>query len=69
MARRISLKSIISRLVAVHSDLEKLPPLSPADKVKLEHNRDIEHLYYSSKLEGSKLTHERLNNAIHGSVI
>ncbi len=69
MIRRLSVDSIISRLVEIRSDLEKLPPLSPADKVKLEHNRDIEHLYYSSKLEGSKLTHERLNNAIHGSVI
>ncbi len=69
MARHLSLDTIISRLVAVRADLEKLPPLSPADRVKLEHNQDIEHLYYSSKLEGTMLTHERLNNAIHGSAI
>ncbi len=40
--------------------MRKLPPLSPVDRVKLEHERDIEHLYYSSKLEGTLLTDQRL---------
>jgi len=69
MARRLTLNSIISRLVEVRSDLNKLPPLSATDKVKLDHNRDIDHLYYSSKLEGTMLSHERLNHAVHGSAI
>jgi hypothetical protein len=63
---RTTLGAIISRLVEVDSDMQKLPPLSAVDKVKLEHDRDIEHLYYSSKLEGTLLTGQRLDKAIHG---
>lgn len=68
MARR-SLISLISRLASVHSELQKLPPLPSVDKVKLQHDQDIEHLYYSSKLEGTNLTDRRLENAIHGTAI
>ena len=62
-----TLNTLLSRLVKVDSEIKKLPPLSAVDKVKLEHDRDIEHLYYSSKLEGSTLTDERLDKAIHAS--
>ena len=65
--RQTTLNSLLSRLVQVDSEIKKLPPLSAVDKVKLEHERDIEHLYYSSKLEGSILTDERLDKAIHAS--
>lgn len=55
-----TLDTILSSLVRVDADMRKLPPLSPVDRVKLEHERDIEHLYYSSKLEGTLLTDQRL---------
>jgi hypothetical protein len=48
---RHSLASLISRLAEVRPEPQTLPPLSPTDKVKLQHNQDIEHLYYPSKLE------------------
>jgi Fic family protein len=66
MPRR-SLASLISRLAEVRSELQKLPPLPPTDKVKLQQEQDIEHLYYSSKLEGTNLSDRRLTNAIHGA--
>lgn len=65
--RPTTLNTLLSRLVKVDSEIQKLAPLSAVDKVKLEHDRDIEHLYYSSKLEGSILTDERLDKAIHAS--
>ena len=54
-------------MAEVRSELQKLPPLPPTDKVKLQHEQDIEHLYYSSKLEGTTLSDRRLTNAIHGA--
>jgi hypothetical protein len=63
--RRRSLAFLISRLAEVRSELQTLPPLSPTEKVRLQHDQDIEHLYYSSKLEGVNLSARRLTNAIH----
>ena len=70
MAKRIlqsKLPTLLSKLVEVAAKLEKLPPLSAVDKVKLEQERDIEHLYYSSKVEGTTLNDQRLDKAIHGA--
>jgi len=64
MPRRF-LASLISRLAEVRSELQKLPPLPPTDKVKVQHEEDIETLYYSRKLEGTNLSARRLTNAIH----
>jgi len=66
---RTTLDTLLSKLVAVDSEIKKLPPLSAVDKVKLEHDRDIEHLYYSSKVEGTHLTDQRLEKAIYGSAL
>ncbi len=62
-----SLEAVLSKLIEVDAEIKKLPPLSAVDKVKLELERNIEHLYYSSKLEGTTLTDERLDKAIHAS--
>ena len=67
--RSFRLDTIFTKLVEVDSKIRALPPLSAVDKVKLEHDRDIEHLYYSSRLEGTILTDERLNKAIHGPAL
>ena len=69
MVKHTSLASLISRLADVHTELQTLPPLPAVDKVKLQQERDIEHLYHSSKLEGTTLTRQRLENAIHGASI
>ena len=67
--RSSGLDAILKKLVEVDSEMQVLPPLSALDKVKLEHERDIEHLYFSSKLEGATLTYERLHRAILGATL
>lgn len=57
---------ILSRLVKKEQELKKLPQLSPPEKAKLESEIAIDHLYYSSKIEGTHLTDERIGKAIHG---
>jgi hypothetical protein len=69
LQRSYRLDTLLTKLVEVDSEIKALPPLSAVDKVKLENERDIEHLYYSSKLEGTILTDERLNKAIHGPAV
>lgn len=54
------------KVVKIESVINKLPPLSTLEKTKLENNRALEHLYYSSKLEGTQLTQKRIERAIHG---
>ncbi len=59
-------KSILSNIVELKKKIEKLPPLSVLERAKLENSIAIEQLYYSSKLEGSNLTHKMISSAIHG---
>jgi len=56
---------LITKLVNTEQILKKLPPLSPLDKAKLEHSIAIDHLYYSSKIEGTILNDKQLGNAIY----
>lgn len=56
---------IIEQLVALEAEVRKLPELSPLEQAKLDHDRAIDDLYYSSKLEGTHLTHARIEQAIH----
>lgn len=69
MKRRKGYKLILDRLVEQSRKLSKLPPLTAVQKTKLEHSRAIDHLYYSSKIEGSNLTGKRLEKAIHGEKV
>ena len=41
---------------------QKIAKLTPAQKSKLEEAWDIEHAYYSSALEGSKLDRNEFND-------
>jgi len=68
MKSRNTLNNLIGKLVEAEVQLKKLPPLSPVQKAKLDNARAIDHLYYSSKIEGSNLTDRRLEMAIHGKV-
>lgn len=63
------MKSIVSNIVEFKKKIEKLPPLSVLERAKLENSIAIEQLYYSSKLEGSNLTHKMISSAIHGQEI
>lgn len=66
MPRRSSYTAILDRLVENTRELRDLPELSPVEKVRLDSSRDIDHLYYSSKIEGTILTKSQLDSAIHG---
>ena len=57
---------LLERVVAIESVINKLPELSILQKAQLEHDRAIENLYYSSKLEGTDLTQKRIKQAIYG---
>lgn len=57
---------LLRQVVTIESAINKLPKLSILGKAQLEHDRAIENLYYSSKLEGSNLTQKRIKQAIYG---
>lgn len=57
---------ILKQVVTIESAINKLPELSILEKAQLEHDRALENLYYSSKLEGSTLTQKRIKQAIYG---
>ncbi|MBI2623734.1 MAG: hypothetical protein HYW65_04185 [Candidatus Liptonbacteria bacterium] len=56
----------LSKLVDLQITTSELPQLSPLEKAQLDHALAIEQLYYSSKVEGSNLTKEMIDKAIHG---
>lgn len=59
----------MSTLVDLQLKADKLPRLSFLEKAKFDQSLAIDQLYYSSKLEGSNLTKEGIEEAIHGSII
>ena len=59
-------KETLSNLIDIHEDIKKMPPLSSVERVKLENAIAIDQLYYSSRLEGSRLTKQALEKAIYG---
>lgn len=62
----VASERLLQQVVTIESALNKLPELSVLGKAQLEHDRAIENLYYSSKLEGSNLTQKRIKQAIYG---
>lgn len=61
---RAKKKDSIDRYIDEQDKINKLPPLSDLEKVKFENSIDIEHLYFSSKIEGSNLTKKQIEEAI-----
>ena len=59
-------EKLLEQVVAIELSINKLPELSVLQKAQLEHDRAIENLYYSSKLEGTNLTQKRIKQAIYG---
>jgi hypothetical protein len=61
--------NIIDQYLKGEKRLKSLPQLSVAEKVALDQSVDIEHLYFSSKIEGTNLTKRQIEEAIHGKEI
>ncbi|OGF62545.1 hypothetical protein A2662_01975 [Candidatus Giovannonibacteria bacterium RIFCSPHIGHO2_01_FULL_45_33] len=59
--------NFLDKLVEEERKTNALPALSSLDKAKLDHEIAIEHLYYSSKIEGTTLNNTRIEKAIHGT--
>lgn len=57
---------LIDKVVIIESAINKLPVLPPLERAKLDNDRAIDHLYYSSKLEGTQLTQKRIERALYG---
>lgn len=60
---------LISQMVDLKMELDTLPPLSAPEKAKLDQDFAIDHLYYSSKLEGTNLSNKRIEQAIYGKIV
>jgi Fic family protein len=60
------LQRSISDLAELQLKTNALPPLSDVEKAKLDQSLAIDQLYYSSKIEGTKLTNSMIQHAIHG---
>ncbi len=59
----------IDQLIQVEEEVKQLPALSAVHSAQLNNEIAIEHLYYSSKIEGSNLTDARIEKAIHGKEV
>ena len=67
ITKKISISErLLRQVLALESELNKLPQLSVLEKAQLDHHRALENLYYSSKLEGTNLTRKRIDQAIYG---
>lgn len=60
---------LIGKFIKEQDRLQTLPPLNDVERATFEHSVDIEHLYFSSKVEGTHLTKQQIDNAIHGPEI
>lgn len=64
------MNKVISKLVEEVVDLEcrvdAIPRLPPNEEAKIENDMAIDHLYFSSALEGTRLNKEQLNAITHG---
>jgi hypothetical protein len=58
-------ESLLSDLIQAQKNVEKQPALSELGQAQMEHSTDIGHLYYSSKIEGTKLTKQQIEKAIN----
>lgn len=61
-------KEVIDRVIALKFEADALPELPPNEKAKLENEIAIDHLYFSSALEGSRLDDEQIRLATHAGV-
>lgn len=55
---------LVDKYIETQDEIRQLPVLSDLEKIKLENSIDIEHLYFSSKIEGSNLTKKQIEEAV-----
>jgi hypothetical protein len=67
VVREPTTHDLISQLVQADDAARAMPPLSDLEKATLEQELAIEHLYYSSKIEGTTLKEPMIEQAIHAS--
>lgn len=60
---------LINTFIKQEDKLKILPNLSGRQRAKFEHSIDIDHLYFSSKIEGSDLTKKQIDQAVYGTEI
>ena len=60
---------LVDKFILQEDRVKALPPLSELEKAKFEHSVDIDHLYFSSKIEGSNLSKKQIDQAVHGTEI
>ncbi len=56
---------LLNEFFQVEKNMKGLPKLSDLEKVKFDTDIAIDHLYYSSKLEGTKLSQKAIHKAIY----
>jgi hypothetical protein len=57
---------LVDKFILQEDKVKSLPPLNELERAKFEHSVDIDHLYFSSKIEGSNLTKKQIDQAVHG---
>jgi hypothetical protein len=65
MFKLLKKNRLVNTLIHTEQSLNALPELSAVEKVQLEQEVAISHLYHSSKIEGTNLNIERLEKAIN----
>lgn len=58
-------ENLINEFMRNRDIAEKLPKLSDIEKIKLDQESALEHLYYSSKIEGVHLDASRMGRIIN----
>ena len=58
--------ALVDKFILQENKVKTLPPLSELERAKFEHSVDIDHLYFSSKIEGSNLSKKQIDQAVHG---
>ena len=60
---------LVDKFIRQEDKVNALPSLNELDRAKFENAIDIEHLYFSSKIEGRDLTKKQIDQAVYGTEI
>lgn len=63
--RNVSIQRLTKSVVKQMLEAESQPTLPPNEEAKIEQAMAMDHLYYSSALEGSRLNREQLQRAVY----
>ena len=69
MTKVLKQSNLVGKFIKDQDKLNSLPPLSAIDKATFDMGVDMEHLYFSSKIEGSNLTKQQIDQAVYGRKI